>query len=561
MRIAAEDADQPASVEAAIADLPPRARDLLDLLLLTVAGGDGVPDRFRDAITEHGLALWQTAVLLPRATSYGEASVHPLHYAGSCRLNPAAQGIRPSWPISCPAARVTFAPADARWDAVLVAALLEANPGQLTQDGILRKDVERRLLSDLGADDERWALALRLARLTGLVRPAAGRLHGFPEATPRPLADPAALASEPAAGTVLLRLIGEEWLDVPTLLNSLRDHCREVLHSPFQNAYSGRSVVFDDAGWDGIERLSFLGALDTFQRCGVVDIARDAEGILAVRRPGPRPAIAPGFLLAPDGDILVHVGELPLHDYGRLARMAPFLDGDNLRRHRLGKEGAAADIAAGHRDTLEFLAASSRTGLPTNIADIVREWQRSATRITVVSGVDVVEEADGRLHLGAAPAEARVIDYAKSPRMKFIAFEDKLLVLDGWDALPVRAALSRVARDMGREGEARVYIAELRPHTEPASLLNRLRTMHGGELPGELEALILAGSGLGPVTAEDAVILRLPHAAAAALRRDRVAGLLLRRVIGPDESVVARSDLPRLKERLGELGIEWTGVS
>lgn len=561
MRIASQDADDPAAVAIAVANLPAAACGLLDLLLLTVAGGDPVPDRFREAIAINGLALWQTAVLLPRASSYGEATLHPLHYAGSCRLNPATQGLRPAWLKRRSDAQATFAPADARWDAVVVAALMEANPGQLTQDGILRKDVERRLVADLGADDDRWTLALRLARLTGLIRPAASRLHGFPEATPRPLADPAGLLSEPATGSILLRLIDEEWLDVPVLLASLRDNCREILYSPAQNAYSGRSIVFDDAGWEIVERPSFLAALDAFQRCGVVDLARDASGITAVRRPGARPNLAPGCLLSPDGDILVHVGELPLQTYGRLARIAPFLDGENLRRHRLTREGAAADIAAGHRDTLEFLAACSRTGLPTNIAEMVREWQRSATRITVMSGVDVIEDPDGRLRLGDAPAHARVIDYTKPPRMKFIAFDDKLLVLDGWDALPVRAALSRVARDIGRISEGRAYLPELRPHTEPAALLNRLRMLHGGDLPGELETLILAGSGLGPVTAEDAIILHLPHAAAAALRRDRVAGQLLRRIIGPDESVVARSDLPKLRERLAELGIEWSGVA
>lgn len=558
LRVRGADADDPAALARAANALPPQARDLLDLLLLTGAAGDSVPDRFRDAIERDGLALWQAALLLPRASSFGEASLHPLHYAGACRLNPAARELRPSWLVPA-TATPSFPPADARWDAVVVAALLENTPGQLTQDGSLRKDVERRLLGELGADEERWTLAIRLARLTGLLRPAGGRLHGFPQAMPRPLADPAALLDEPAAGSVLLRLVGPDWIDVPALLDALRDRCRELLFSPLQKAYPGRSVVFDAAGWDTIERPILSGALDHLHRAGVVDLARDASGIRAVRRPGPRPAFAPGFLLAPDGDILVHTSEVSLDIYGRLARLAPFVEGDNLRRHRLTRDGAAADLAAGYSDILEFLAGASRTGLPPNIADMVREWQRSATRITVITGVDLVEHDDGRLTLSAPPPDARIIDYTQPPRMRFLSMEGKLLVLDGWDALPVRYALSRVAKYAGREQDARVWIAELRTHKEPANLLNRLRQFHGGELPGELEALIQAGSGLGPVVAEDAVLVRLPHAAAAALRRDRVLGPLLRRSLGADEAVVARADLPALRGRFAQLGLTWQG--
>ena len=70
---------------------------------------------------------------------------------------------------------------------------------------------------------------------------------------------------------------------------------------------------------------------------------------------------------------------------------------------------------------------------------------------------------------------------------------------------------------------------------------------------------MLAGSGLQPVTGAEAVVVKLPHAAASALRRDRVAGPMLRRTLSPDESVVALGDLARLVARLAQLGLDWDG--
>jgi hypothetical protein len=153
-----------------------------------------------------------------------------------------------------------------------------------------------------------------------------------------------------------------------------------------------------------------------------------------------------------------------------------------------------------------------------------------------------------------------VIDYTTKPRSRFVAYHGKLVVPDGWDALDVRATLTRVGEYVGREADTRVWEPALRKHPNPAGLLARLREFHGGDLPGDLETLVLAGGGLTPAHAVDAVILRLPPEVAPALRRDRVAGPLLRRTLGPDECVVARADLPVLRARLQALGVGWEGV-
>ncbi len=557
-----EHADDPAALIAAAGALPEHAAELLDLLCLVGVPGEPVPERLRAVIERVGEPLWRAALLLPRQSHGGGGDIHPLRYAGSCRLNPALKGWRPAgWELVAEGVSAAFPPSDARWDAIVLAALLGEQPGPLTQDGALRKDVERRLYGTLGGDPQRWALALQIGRLSGLVRPAEGRLRGFPEAVPRPLGDPTALFADPLQATacaILLRVVGADWLDLAAFLDRLRVRCREVLCSPTENRYTDRSgVVFDEAGWEQVEAATFRGVADTLHRAGVLDAARSGLTLTALRRPGPRPSFSPGFMLMPDGNILVHAGELISTDYGRLARLAPFVEGERVHRHRLTREGVAADLAAGHRDPLEFLASHSRTGLPPNIVDTVREWQRSATRITVLTGVDVVEDEAGALRLAPPGVAGRVIDYTKPPKARFLYRKGRITIPDGWDSLGVRSAVERIARYVGREGDERVYLPERRAHPDVPTLLARLEAFYGGELPGEIEALVVSGTGLEPVRAERAWVVHLPGPVAAALRRDWIAGPLLRRAVTPEEVVVAAEDLPRLRDRLAELGVPW----
>lgn len=561
MRVAAEAADDPAAMSVAVESLPLAARELLDQLLLVARTGEPLPDRLRERIATEAGPLWAAAVLLPRATAWQDGSLHPQHYAGSCRLNPAVG----AWAFSLergPAieAPASFPPADARWDAVVVAALLEANPAALTVDGSIRRDVERRLYAQLGDDDHRWSLALRYARAVGLIRVQDQRLVGQPEARMRPLNDLAAVlpgAVQASAAALVLRLAGQEWTPVAWLERLLAGSGRETFYSPRGKLYPQRTERFDAAGWLEIERPAVREALDVLHRVGAIDALRDHEAVTAFRAAQPRPAPIGGFLLTPAGEVIGHVAEMRLDQYGRLARMAPFVQGDALRRHQLTRDGIAAELGAGHCDTLDFLLANSRTGVSPNIVDQLREWQRSASRLTVLTGVDIVEE-DGKLRVALPCDTGRVIDYTARPRARFLSFEDRLLVPDGWDPLDVRALLNRVARPMGREGEAWAWKAELRTLADVGGVLARLRAYHGGHLPAELELLLLAGAGLPAVVASPAVLVRLPAMAAEAVRRDRIAGPLLRRAVGPEEIVVAREDIAALSARLAELGLTWT---
>lgn len=563
-----ESADDPEALRAAAEALPEQARALLELLTLVIPIGEPLPDRLRGVIERDGRPLWSAALLLPRATP-GGVDVHPLRYSGACRLNPAlGDGIPFDAPAPATEPTPAFPPSDARWDAIVVAAALESAPAQLTTEGALRRDVERRLFANLGGGNDvpRWTLALQVARLTSLVRPSEGRLRGYPEAVPRPLADPIALFPEAlraAGAAALLRALPRSgWVDVPALVDRLRARCRQLLVSPLEGRYpDAPGRPFDDAGWEQVEAPLIRDVLDVLHRVGVVDAAHAPDGTVGVvRRAGPRPTFAPGFLLLPDGDILVHSGELTAPDYGRLARLAPYVDGARMHRHRLSREGAAADLAAGQRDTVAFLAAHSRTGVPPGIADTLRDWQRSAQRIVVLTGIDVVERDDGTLALAAGPAAAgaRVVDYTTPPRARFLYRRGRIAVPDGWDALTVRAAVERVARYVGREGDERVYEPEARSHADAGPLLARLREYYGGDLPGEIEVLVLSGAQLPPVSAAPAAIVRLPAAAASALRRDWIAGPLLRRALSDEESVVAAADVPALRDRIEALGLRWS---
>jgi hypothetical protein len=563
MGVAAAGADEPATMAAAVERLPAPDRELLDLLLLVAPAGDPLPDRLRDRIARHSGALWAEAILLPRATAWQEGHLHPQHYAGSCRLNPAVAAVDFSHPRARgPDAPAAFPPADARWDAIVFAAALESSPAALTVDGTIRRDVERRLYTQLGGDEPRWALALRYARAVGLVRTHDQRLVGQPEARMRPLADVSSLLQGglgSAAAALVLRLADGAWTSVAWLESLLAGPGREAFYSPRGKLYPNRPERFDDAGWREVEWPEVVRALDVLHRVGAIDALRDHEAVTAFRAVQPRPPPIGGFLLTPAGEVLCHVAELRLEPYGRLARMAPFVQGDALRRHQLSRDGVAAELGAGHRDTLEFLREHSRTGVSPNIVDQLREWQRSASRLTVLTGVDIVEEG-GRFRVALPGDTGRVVDYAQRPRARFIAIEDRLLVPDGWDPLDVRALLDRVARPLGRDGDAWVWRAERRPHADPGALLARLRGYHGGDLPAELELLVLAGAALPPVVAADAVLLTLPDVATGPLRRDRVAGPLLRRVLPTGEIVVARSDVPTLMARVAALGLAWTGA-
>lgn len=553
MTITASEASDPDALTRAMASLPPHAGDLAATLLVGVGAGETVPARLFRAVEVHGEDLWRMAFLLPRATPSPGATIDPRYYAADCRINPALASLRPfpellddtDWPSHRP-------PSDALWDATVVAAMLEAAPAALTRDGKVRKDVERRVLQSLGADQGRWSLALALARVTGLVREAAGRLYGRPESFPRrvPLLDPAALLDEEAgqAAAALLRVADPAWISLDRLLALLASRCPEVL------------VSDRDIPWSAREGLWFRQAADALHRAGVLDASVDADGIRAVRLAGARPQRPQGFMLTPDLDILVAPGELPGPEYGRLCRVAPYVDGDVVHRHRLTRDGVASDIAAGYDDLLPWLQGRSRTGLPGSVRSTLEQWAASAVRITLLSGVTVLEQ-DGAFVITTdrLPSSARLLYYDEPPPARFGLKDGVICVPYGEDALTVRAVVRRLGQPLPAEDRCHRWTLAPPPLTDPDRLLDQLRRYHVGPLPPEIEAMVHAASGRAQVSVEQAVVLHLPPEAVDALRRDRVVGPLLGRDLGGGQSVVDRRDLAVLRRRLESLGFNVGG--
>ncbi len=553
MTIGPAQASDPEALARAMEGLPPVARDLAATLLVGTGAGEGVPARLFQAVEQHGEPLWRMAFLLPRATPSPGATIDPRYYAADCRINPALASVRPfpelldgaEWPAH-------RSPSDALWDATVVAAMLESAPAALTRDGKVRKDVERRVLQSIGPDQARWSLALSLARVTGLVREAAGRLYGRPESFPRrvPLLDPGALleAEVGLAAAALLRVADPSWISLDRLLQTLAARCPEVL------------VSDRDLPWRAREEPWFRQAADALHRAGVLDASVDADGIRAVRLAGAKPQRPHGFLLTPDLDILVAPGELPGPEYGRLCRVAPYVDGDVVHRHRLTRDGVAADIAAGYDDLIDWLRSRSRTGLPGSVRSTLEQWAASAVRITLLSGVTVLEQ-EGRFIVTTdrLPSSARLLYYDEPPPARFGMRDGAICVPYGEDALTVRAVVRRLGPALPDEDRCHRWRLAPPPLQDPDRLLDQLRRYHVGPLPAEVEAMVHAAAGRSLVRVEEAVVVHLPLEASEALRRDRVAGPLLGRDLGNGQAVVDRQHLDELRERLLALGFAIDG--
>ncbi len=527
------------SVLARAALLPEPVRNLLDVLLLSGLPGEAVDPNHRARIDTEGLELWRGGFLLPRTLPSRGSTIDPRYYAASCRLHPALVARRPlAELLRAPAEepRPSWPPGDARSDAVVVSAAVEAGPPTLTQHGLPRKDQRERLLAQLGPDTERWELALRLARATGLARPVGGRLEGFPEARPRRLTDPTVLLPPElqSAGRTLLKLVHEDWLELSAIAAVLEQHAPDL------------------ANQAALERVA-----DAYHRVAVIEASRDATGVVALRTHRTHHEMPPGFLLTPDLDILVGAAELQGPDYGRLCRMAPYLEGDRVHRHRLTRQGVAADLAVGNQDPLDFLGKFSRTGVPLSVQQSVEQWARAAERVSIRTGVTIVEE-DGELRRVDRGPAGRVIDYAQAdpPPASFRARGMRIEVPFGKDPLTLRGTLARVATLCGVKDEAWQYQISARRVRDPDTLLERLRELHDGpQLPAALEVSVLAANGLEAVRSEDALLLHLPLEAAEALRRDEVIGPLIDRRVSPTQVLVSRTDMETVRARLHALGV------
>jgi len=559
--ISPADAERPEALAAVADRLPEPARDLLFGALLAAGPGEALPERARPALEEEGESLLRAGLILPKAAPRPGVRIDPRLYLAAVRVNPyvplpvAAPGPgAPPCGALDPTALASPPPQAARWDAVVVAAALEADPPRLTQGGALRRDDLRRLLGRLGPDEARWELALGVARATGLARAAGGALHGFPEARARPLTDPVALLPEelaPAAA-LLLRAAMADWVELSALSDALARRCPWALAPPARRAR-----------WADREAVWLRDAADLLHRLGAIDARRGADGVVALRRASPAPERSPGILLTPDREVLVAPFELPLDEYGRLCRCAPYVDGDVLHRHRLSAAGVAADLEAGHEagaDELEtWLSGRSRTGLPGAVRDALRAWTRQATRVCLYSGVTVLE-APGQpsrftLLTGPAPAGARELRYRPAPPAAFRWADGELRVPFGQDALTVRALMDRLGAPLGPGAGAWRWTLAPGPVEDAERLLDELRRFADGELPGAVEAAVRARAGAEAAVLEPIFALRLPADLLEPLLRDPELGPLLAQRTPDGRALLDAAALPAVQARLRALGV------
>jgi hypothetical protein len=568
MKLSDDEITDPAACLSRANTLPEKARDLLDTLLLAHEAGTAVAQRFRPRIESAGEALWAAALLLPQVRPSKGVTVDPRHYAASCRTSPHLSARVPFvglLPRKDAETLASLPPADARRDAIIMAALLDRTQPGLTKGGNLRADVEQRLFSTLGDDPHRWSLALQLAKTGGLARPVGDKLLGFPESPLRRIPNPEELLDpeDRGAAGVLLRAVDGDWLHLEDLLEVLRVHGRWILHSPDADSSDTESIytdhpahVFDDMGWATLEAPSLHHAADVLVRLGHLEARQGPEGPTHLRLPvGGNPG-APGFLVTPDLDILVAPGELPLSLYGRLCRLAPYVDGDRAHRHRLCREGIAADISAGHSDAQEFLSEYARFPLPESVVSCLAEWGRSAARVSLWTGVDVLEE-DGVLVRAESTEADRTIEYQGNPTGRFEMEGDDIRVRLGADSLRVRSHLARIATSEGVHDGAWHFTLRPDPVADPKSLLASLRThSEDATVPPQLEAAIWARAGSAGYHAEEALVVHLPENAAEVLQRDPIAGPLLGRMLEGNQSLVNRDHMPALRARLTALGFQ-----
>lgn len=556
MWVAPRDLGSLGALQAAIERLDPVARDLLDTLRLAVGPGETVPERFRRDIESDGDDLWRAGLLFPRVTPSPGATIDPRYYGAMCRLNPALRSA-PIWrELQDSTERVAHPPpSHVQADATIVAAALEASPLRLTQAGVVRKDDLRRFLSSMGPDTERWTLALGIARAAGLVRAAGPTLCGYPESKPRPVTNPLGLLDDPgvaAAAALLLRVVGPGWLVLELLQEALRTRCPEVLAPKTRPR----------TRWKRREGPWIAEAARWLHRLGLIDGHLGREGVEALRRRTVPPERVGGFLLTPDREVLVDPRELPDRVYGRLCRVAPYLEGDMMHRHRLTLDGVSADLAQGYDDLEGWLAQWSRTGVPGNVASSIRDWQRSAVRIRLFSGVSVLEDPT-RTHDrftvldGPAPPDSRELHYRGEVPARLEVVSGVVRVPYGRDALTVRVLADKVG--MPVEPGPLGWRWEIAPEAvaDPDAFLQALARFHEGPLPGELEAAVLGAAGTLSARAEPCTLVVLPERAADALFRDRLAGPMLTRRLDHRTCIVLDADLAVVRGRLEWLGFTW----
>ena len=189
------------------------------------------------------------------------------------------------------------------------------------------------------------------------------------------------------------------------------------------------------------------------------------------------------------------------------------------------------------------------------MTDLVLGWERSVQRMTLWTGVSLIEEDGVLRRVSSVPDAGNRFDYTTPCTGALEAVGNRVEVRKEECPLGLKAALDRILPRDGGQDSHWSWTLDAQPIQDPEARLVELRSRISGELPARLEAVVYSASGKNRLEQESAVVLHLAPEVLAALRRDAELGGKLSRMVQDDQVLVAEDDLDEVRTVLAQLGL------
>ncbi len=307
-------------------------------------------------------------------------------------------------------------------DLASLAAVVERIGPRRTHSGMVSKTDARKLGRALGSADlvdsgqveadPRWGRALRGLELLGAVAmdPVTRQLH-LDHDLERTLAGTTEQATDRLVHRLLdrdlhvvlpavraaLHQAGTGAVDEMVFLELLRDQHRQVLFVPWDRKHQrvypvlghGELRLYDDAGWDKVERRIVRAVLGKLSTLGLI---RRATGVFAGTHDGRRWAGVEGGPMPPiwvssDLEVVVPPDAITPWERFQLERLGTCVGRDVVDRYRLGRRGLAAWLRTHELDEALALLERRCPGVPVTVRETLTQWARSVTRVVLTRGV------------------------------------------------------------------------------------------------------------------------------------------------------------------------------
>ena len=308
--------------------------------------------------------------------------------------------------------------------ASLTAALARHAPRR-THAGTLDRSTAKKLGRHLGDEllaaegrfeaGDRWVRALRALELLGAVSmdPAtrvlglepgmedvlAGSTADAMDRLVHRLVDADLHAALPALRASLAQA-GDGAVDELIFVEELCEQHRDVLHGPWHrdgvDVYPGgedtEAIAFDDEGFERIEARQLHALVKLVERLGLV---RRADGVFSATDDGRHWATGeaahrPPVWVSSDLGVTVPPGAITPWERFQLERLGRCVQRDVVDVYRLERAGLVSWLATHDIDEALALLARRCPAVPSTVADTLRDWARSALRVTLT--VEVVSD-------------------------------------------------------------------------------------------------------------------------------------------------------------------------